>query len=73
MYTKNSCKCDKADNSGKFILNTQYETLLEIRKTDQVTEHVTDQAEKILQTLGNTILTTVIKLLIKAIKCIYNH
>ncbi len=53
-------ECDKAADSGKFIefiLNAIYETLLEIRKTDQVTEHVTDQVERLINAIGNDTLT----------------
>ena len=53
-------ECDKAADSGKFIefiLNAIYETLLEIRKTDQDTEHVTDQVKKIVVIIGNDTLT----------------
>ena len=31
--------------------------LLEIRKTDQVTEHVTDQVERLINAIGNDTLT----------------
>ena len=53
-------ECDKAADSGKFIefiLNAIYEILLEIRKTDQVTEHVTDQVERLINAIGNDTLT----------------
>ena len=40
-----------------FIWNAIYETLLEIRKTDQVTEHVTDQVERLITAIGNDTLT----------------
>ena len=45
------------ENQNISLLQTIYETLLEIRKTDQVTEHVTDQVERLIQALGNDTLT----------------
>ena len=59
-YYKILGECDKAADSGKFIefiLNAIYETLLEIGKTDQVTEHVTDQVERLINVIGNDTLT----------------
>ena len=59
-YYKVLGESDKAADSGKFIefiLNAIYETLLEIRKTDQVTEHVTDQVKRLIDIIGNDTLT----------------
>lgn len=38
-------------------MNAIYETLLEIRKIDQVTEHGTDQVKKFINIIGSDTLT----------------
>lgn len=60
-YYKVLGECDHDANSGKFIefsLQAIYDTLKEIFETEQVNIQVTEQVEKLLNIIGDDILTT---------------
>lgn len=60
-YYKVLGECDHAADSGKFIefiLQTIYDAFVEIRKTEQVGEQVTEQVKKLLAVMSDESLST---------------
>jgi Fic family protein len=53
-------ECDYEANSTKFvefILRALYDTLIEVSKTDQVTDQETDQVKKLMHVIGDEVLS----------------